>query len=55
MDRPDASPAELEAALRVCAGSIATSAAIGSSRHFLRRWIKRGDQLRVLDLATGIG
>ena len=24
-------------------------------RHFLRRWMKRGDDLRVLDLATGSG
>ncbi len=24
-------------------------------RHFLRRWIRRGDRLRILDLATGSG
>ncbi len=53
MDRPDASPAELEAALRSLRG---LNRYFGSYRivsRFIRRWIKRGDRLRVLDLATG--
>ncbi|MDQ6764801.1 MAG: methyltransferase domain-containing protein [Verrucomicrobiota bacterium] len=53
MDRPDASPAELEAALRSLRG---LNKYFGSYRivsHFLGRWMKRGDRLRVLDLATG--
>ncbi len=53
MDRPDASPAELEAALQSLRG---LNRYFGSYRivsHFLRRWMKRGDRLRVLDLATG--
>src|SRR5687768_17123536 len=53
MDRPDASPAELEKALRSLRG---LNRHFGSYRilsHFLRRWIKRDDKLRVLDLATG--
>ncbi len=53
MDRPDASPAELEAALKSLRG---LNYYFGSYRivaHFLRPWIRQGDQLRVLDLATG--
>ena len=53
MDRPDASPAELEAALKSLRG---LNRYFGSYRivsHFLKRWIKRGDCVRVLDLATG--
>lgn len=53
MDRPDASPAELEAALRSLRG---LNRYFGSYRvvaKFIRRWIKPGDHLRVLDLATG--
>lgn len=53
MDRPDAAPAELEAALRSLRG---LNRYFGSYRlvdRFLRRWIGRGDQLRVADLATG--
>ena len=53
MDRPDASPAELEAALRSLRG---LNRYFGSYRivmMFLRRWMKRGDRLRVVDLATG--
>ena len=53
MDRPDASPAELESALQSLRG---LNRYFGSYRillSFLRRWIKRGDQWRVLDLATG--
>jgi 2-polyprenyl-3-methyl-5-hydroxy-6-metoxy-1,4-benzoquinol methylase len=53
MDRPDASVAELEAALRSLRG---LNRYFGSYRivtRFIRQWIKRGDRLRVLDLATG--
>ncbi len=53
MDRPDAAPAELEAALKSLRG---LNRYFGSYRvvaHFIERWIKPGDHLRVLDLATG--
>ncbi len=53
MDRPDASPAELEAALH---SLYALNRYFGSYRiiaRFLRRWMKQGDRLRVLDLCTG--
>jgi 2-polyprenyl-3-methyl-5-hydroxy-6-metoxy-1,4-benzoquinol methylase len=53
MDRPDASPEELAAALRSLRG---LNRYFGSYRvvsMFLERWIKRGDKLRVVDLATG--
>jgi len=53
MDRPDASPAELEAALKSLRG---LNRHFGSYRivsRFVTRWIKPGNRLRVLDLATG--
>jgi hypothetical protein len=53
MDRPDASPEDLDAALRSLRG---LNRYFGSYRIvsiFLERWMKRGDKLRVLDLATG--
>src|SRR3712207_4002615 len=53
MDRPDAEPAELEAALRSLRG---LNRLFGSHRlvlQFLRRWIAPGDRLRIADLATG--
>ena len=53
MDRPDASPAELDAALRSLRG---LNRYFGSYRvvlHFIERWMKRGGRQRVLDLATG--
>lgn len=53
MDRPDAPPEELEAALKSLRG---LNRYFGSYRvisHFMKRWIKRGDRVRVLDLATG--
>ena len=53
MDRADASPVELEAALRSLRGLNRYFGSYRIVRHFLRRWIKRGDRLRVLDLATG--
>jgi SAM-dependent methyltransferase len=53
MDRPDASPAELDAALRSLRS---LNRYFGSYRvvsHFIQRWIRRSDRQRVLDLATG--
>ena len=53
MDRPDASPAELDAALQSLRG---LNRYFGSHRivsHFIRRWMKRGERVRVVDLATG--
>ena len=53
MDRPDASPAELESALKSLWG---LNRYFGSYRIvslFLRRWMKPRTQMRVLDLATG--
>ncbi len=53
MDRADASPADLEAALESLRR---LNRYFGSHRiveQFLRRWMKQGDRLRVLDLATG--
>lgn len=53
MDSPDAARAELEAALRSLRG---LNRFFGSHRivsRFMKRWIRRGDQLSVLDLATG--
>lgn len=53
MDRPDAAPAELEAALKSLRG---LNRYFGSYRviaHFLERWIRSGERLRLLDLATG--
>jgi SAM-dependent methyltransferase len=53
MDRPDASPVELAAALKSLRGFNRYFGSYRIVSHFLRRWVKRGDQLRVLDLATG--
>ncbi len=53
MDRPDASAAELAAALRSLR---ALNRWFGSHRmveKFLRRWLRPGDRWRVADLATG--
>lgn len=53
MDRPDASSAELEAALGSLRG---LNRYFGSYRivsHFMKRWLQSGDRVRVLDLATG--
>ena len=53
MDRPNASPEELQTALRSLRG---LNRYFGSHRVisiFLKRWIKPGDRLRVVDLATG--
>lgn len=53
MDRPDASPAELEAALQSLRGLNRNFGSYSIVSQFLRRWMKRGDRWRVLDLATG--
>ncbi|MDQ6626101.1 MAG: methyltransferase domain-containing protein [Verrucomicrobiota bacterium] len=53
MDRPDAAPAELEAALQSLRGLNRYFGSYHLVERFLHRWIKRGDQLRVADLATG--
>ena len=53
MDRADASPAELEMALRSLRGLNRYFGSYSIVSHFMRRWIKPGDRLRVVDLATG--
>ncbi len=53
MDRPDASPAELAAALRSLRGLNRYFGSYRIVERFMKRWIRRGDQVRVLDLATG--
>ncbi len=55
MDRPDATPAQIKDALRSLRGLNQYFGSYRLVRHFLCRWIKRGDRLRVLDLATGSG
>ncbi len=55
MDRPEASAQELENALRSLRGLNRYFGSYRLVRHFIHRWIKRGDQLRLLDLATGSG
>ncbi|MGZ5021943.1 MAG: hypothetical protein ACXWFY_05585, partial [Chthoniobacterales bacterium] len=55
MDRPDATPGDLEGALRSLRGLNRYFGSYRLVRHFLRRWIKRGDEMCVLDLATGSG
>ena len=55
MDRPQPVSAELEADLR---NLRQLNRYFGSYRlieHFLRRWIRAGSQMRILDLATGSG
>src|SRR5215210_3216999 len=53
MDRPNAAPAEIEAALRSLRGLNRYFGSYRVVRHFLRRWIRPRDDVRVLDLATG--
>jgi SAM-dependent methyltransferase len=53
MDRPDATPAELEAALRSLRGLNRWFGSYRLVMQFVRRWIRRGDRLRIVDLATG--
>lgn len=53
MDRPDAPPAELKEALTSLRGLNRYFGSYSLIERFLRRWIKRGDRLRIADLATG--
>jgi SAM-dependent methyltransferase len=53
MDRPDAAPVELEAALRSLRGLNRYFGSYRLVEKFFRRWIMPGDRLRVVDLATG--
>ncbi len=53
MDRPDASPAELEGALHSLLGLNRYFGSYHIVSRFMKQWIRRGDQLRVIDLATG--
>lgn len=53
MDRPDASPRDLEAALRSLRGLNRYFGSYALVERFVRRWVKRGDRLRIADLATG--
>lgn len=53
MDRPDAAPGELDAALESLRGLNRFFGSYSLVDRFLRRWIKPGDSVRVADLATG--
>ena len=53
MDRPDATPAELEDALTSLRRLNRWFGSYRLVMRFARRWIRPGDQLRVADLATG--
>ncbi len=53
MDRPDAAPAELQAALESLRGLNQYFGSYRLVHNFLERWITAGDKLRVADLATG--
>ena len=55
MDRPQPVSAELESDLQNLRALNRYFGSYRLVRYFLRRWIKRGDKLRVLDLATGSG
>ena len=55
MDRPQPVSRELEIDLHNLRQLNRYFGSYALVRHFLRRWIKRGDALRVLDLATGSG
>src|ERR1044072_2001007 len=55
MDRPQPVSAELDADLHNLRQLNRYFGSYRLVRHFLRRWIRPGTQLRVLDLATGSG
>ncbi len=55
MDRPQPISGELERDLRNLRQLNRYFGSYGLIRHFLRRWIKPGDHLRIVDLATGSG
>ena len=53
MDRPEATPAELERALESLRGLNRWFGSYRLIMQFARRWIRSGDRLRIADLATG--
>ncbi len=53
MDRPDATPAELERALQSLRRLNRWFGSYALVMRFVRRWIGRGSRLRIVDLATG--
>ena len=53
MDRPDATPQELEGALTSLRGLNRWFGSYRLIMRFVRRWIRAGDRLRIADLATG--
>ena len=53
MDRPEATPAELERALKSLRGLNRWFGSYRLIMRFVRRWIRAGDRLRIADLATG--
>lgn len=53
MDRLDAPPGELERALESLRGLNRWFGSYRLVMRFMRRWIRRGQQLRIADLATG--
>lgn len=53
MDRADVSSRELESALKSLRGLNRYFGSYRIVEYFVRRWVKRGDRLRILDLATG--
>lgn len=53
MDRPDATPSELESALTSLRGLNRWFGSYRLVTHFTRRWIKSGVRMRIADLATG--
>ncbi len=55
MDRPDATPAELEGALKSLRGLNRWFGSYRLVMRFVKRWIRPGDRLRIADLATGSG
>src|SRR5437870_10509086 len=55
MDRPQPISRELEVDLRNLRALNRWFGSYRLVRHFLRRWIRANDRLRVLDLATGSG
>lgn len=53
MDRPEATPAELERALKSLRGLNRWFGSYRLVMRFVRRWVRAGDRLRIADLATG--
>ncbi len=53
MDRPEATPAELERALTSLRGLNRWFGSYRLIMRFVRRWVRAGDRVRIADLATG--